>query len=247
MVERILALDYWIAKQPPSNLKISVIIPTRSRPALVSEAIASVQAQSHSHWEVIVVDDGSEDETREVLAAISDERVRSLRAEGVGPPGARAAGLDAATGDVIAYLDDDNIMLPGWLASVAWAFSQFEDVDVLYGARVVEDETPLGSDARLPRLLFRAFDRSQLLEDNYIDASVIAHRAELAQARWDRDLAGIADWDLILRLTEEKPALALPLPAVLYRTQAPDRLSGSQTASDATERLRARMSAGRPG
>src|SRR5205085_803588 len=107
-----------------------------------------------------------------------------------------------------------------------------------------EDETPLGSDGLLPRLLFRAFDRSQLLEDNYIDASVIAHRAELAQARWDRELPGIADWDLILRLTEEKPALPLPVPAVLYRTHAPARLSGSQTARDATDRLRARLSAG---
>ena len=245
MVERMLATEHWLARQQPSSLRVSVIIPTRSRPKLLLEAIASVQAQSHPRWETIVVDDGSEDETQATLATIDDDRVRSVRTEGLGPPGARTVGLKAATGDVIAYLDDDNIMLPGWLASVAWAFSQFEDVDVLYGARVVEDETPLGSAARLPRLLFRGFDRRQLLEDNYIDASVIAHRAGLAEARWDPALAGIADWDLMIRLTHEKPALALPVPAVLYRTHAPAQLSGSQTARDATDRLRARLSASR--
>jgi Glycosyl transferase family 2 len=142
MLERLLALGYWLAEQPPSELPVSVIIPTRSRPALVREAIASVQAQSHVQWEAIVVDDGSVDDTRATLAAIDDDRVRCLRTDGLGSAGARNAGLQFASGQAIAYLDDDNIMLPGWLAAVAWAFSRFDDVDVLYGARVVEDETP---------------------------------------------------------------------------------------------------------
>jgi Glycosyl transferase family 2 len=242
MLERVLALRYWLAEQPPSDLTVSVIIPTRSRPAFVREAIASVQAQSHARWEAIVVDDGSEDDTRTTLAAIDDDRVRCLRTDGLGPPGARSAGLELASGEAIAYLDDDNIMLPGWLASVAWAFSRYDDVDVLYGARVVEDETPIGSDARLPRLVFSHFDRSRLLDANYIDTNVIAHRADLAQARWDPELAGIADWDLMIRLTEDKPALALPVAAALYRTGAPGRMSHRAQARAAEQKLRARLS-----
>ncbi len=243
MLERLLALGYWLAEQPSSDLSVSVIIPTRNRPALVREAIASVQAQTHARWETIVVDDGSEDDTRATLAAIDDDRVRCLRTAGLGPPGARSAGLELASGEVIAYLDDDNIMLPGWLAAVAWAFSRFDDVDVLYGARVLENETPIGSDARLPRLAFGDFDRDRLLAGNYIDASVIAHRANLPEAHWDSELAGIADWDLMIRLTENKPALALPVAAVLYRTGAPGRLTNTATAHEADQKLRARLSA----
>lgn len=146
-----------------------------------------------------------------------------------------------AGGKVIAYLDDDNIMLPGWLAAVAWAFSRFDGGDVLYGARVIEDEIPFGPDEWLPRLVFSPFDRERLLRGNYIDASVIAHRAHLPQARWDPELTGIGDWDLIIRLTEDKPALALPVAAILYRTKAPDRISGTATADSAVRKLRAHL------
>jgi glycosyltransferase involved in cell wall biosynthesis len=108
--------------------------------------------------------------------------VRCLRIAGVGSPGARSAALEIASGEVIALLDDDNIMLPGWLAAVAWAFSHFGEFDVLYGARVVEDEIPIGSLGQLPHLAFSHFDRNRLLHGNYVDASVIAHRANLPQA-----------------------------------------------------------------
>jgi hypothetical protein len=236
-VERLLALGYWLSQQPPTDLTVSVVTPTRSRPRFVSEAIASVQAQSHPHWELIVVDDGSEDETRDVLAAIDDERVRSVRTEGVGSAAARQVGLEAATGDVVAYLDDDNVMLPDWLRAVAWAFSRFQDTDVIYGASVVEDEIAVGSDGPLPRLVFNPFDRKLLLEHNYVDASVIAHRAHLPQAHWDPEFTGIGDWDLIIRLTEKKPALALPIPAVLYRTGAPGRETDDADAQAAQRRL----------
>lgn len=241
-LERMLGLRRWLGEQPPSELRVSVIITTKSRPALLSEAIASVRARSHPHWELIVVDDGSEDETRATLEAIDDERVRSVRTEGVGSAAARNVGLDAAGGEAIAYLDDDNIVLPGWLVAVAWAFSHFDDVEVLYGARVVEDESPIGSQAKLPRLLFTPFDRGRLLEGNYVDASVIAHRAG-PQARWDPQFTGIADWDLMIRLTTETPALGLPVAAVLYRTGTPGRQTGTPASRAAQRNLEARLAA----
>ena len=244
-LERLLALGYWLSAQPPSELRVSVIIPTRSRPGLVREAIASVAAQSHAQWELIVVDDGSIDSTRATLARIDDHRVRTVRTDGIGSAGARSAGLELATGQAIAYLDDDNIMLPGWLAAVAWTFSRFDDVDVLYGARIIEDETAIGSDQLLPRLAFSLFDRARLLAGNYIDASVIAHRANLAAARWDAELSGIGDGDLMIRLTADKPALALPTPAVLCRTRAPSRQSNTEATHAATRSLLARLASGR--
>lgn len=239
--ERMLALGHWLSVQPASELLISVITPTRDRSSFVREAIASVQAQSHASWELIVVDDGSVDGTPATLAEIDDDRVRVVRTTGIGSTGARSAGLKLARGPVIAYLDDDNIMLPGWLAAVAWAFSSFDDVDLVYGARVIEDETAFGLDARLPRLIFRQFDRNLLLEGNYIDSSVIAHRANLAGAYWDPEFDGVDDWDLVVRLTQEKAALALPAAAVLYRLRAPGRMSDSPTGKASMQKLRERF------
>lgn len=222
------ALERWLEHHPPPPTLVSVVLPTYDRGALLAEAVASVQAQNHPRWELIVVDDGGVEETRRILDAVEDPRVRSVVSGGVGPPGARNRGLDDARGAVVAYLDDDNVMLPGWLRAVAWAFDRHPDVDVLYGARIVEDASMYGSTSPLPRMLLSEFDRARLERENYTDANVLAHRARIPGARWDPDLSGVSDWDLMLRLTADKPALTLPAVAVLYRTRAPGKHSASE-------------------
>jgi hypothetical protein len=243
-LERIFALQNWLGAQPPTDLLVSVVMPTRNRPALLREAIASVQAQTHAHWELIVVDDGSADDTAAVLDAIDDDRIRCLRTEGVGSSGARNAALEVVRGEAIAYLDDDNLMLPGWLAAVAWAFSHFDHFDMLYGARVMEAETAFGYPGELPRIVFSQFDRERLVKWNFLDTNVIAHRAGLPEGRWDPEMRAAMDWELAIRLTADKPALALPVLAVLYRTRASDRILRSVPPEDREadrEKVRARV------
>src|SRR5436190_13998005 len=63
---RIAACEAWIAAEPPSKMLVSVVTPTRDRSGLVARAIASVQAQTHVNWELLVVDDASEDDTEAV-------------------------------------------------------------------------------------------------------------------------------------------------------------------------------------
>lgn len=87
--------------------EISVIIPTYNRAALVPKAIESVLAQTHAAAEIIVVDDGSKDNTREVLAAYGG-RVRAIHQENSGLSGARNAGIEAARSEWVAFLDDDD-------------------------------------------------------------------------------------------------------------------------------------------
>lgn len=225
LLERMLALERWLEQWPPPPTLVSVVLPTFNRVSMLSEAIASVQAQRHPSWELIVVDDGSDDETLQLLERVGDGRVRSIRTERVGSPTARNRGLELARGELIAYLDDDNVMAAGWLASVAWAFGRHPHVEVVYGARVVENASMFGSDSGLPRLLLAEYDRAKLERANFTDANVIAHRAGLDEAHWDPELAGVADWDLMLRLTERKHPLTLPALAVLYRTSAPHKQS----------------------
>lgn len=86
---------------------ISVIIPTYNRELLLKRAIASVRSQTHRHFELIVVDDGSDDRTREMLAGYGDEIIY-IRQENRGPAAARNAGILAARHDLLAFLDADD-------------------------------------------------------------------------------------------------------------------------------------------
>src|SRR5512144_2193690 len=91
----------------------SVIIPTYGRAKFLSEAVASVLAQTCADFECIVVDDASP----EPATVPDDERVRlSRREENGGPPAARNTGIDAACGTYVAFLDDDDVWVPTRLA-----------------------------------------------------------------------------------------------------------------------------------
>ena len=169
-----------------------------------------MRTQEYGNWQLIVVDDGSSDGTPEFLDQIASEdgRVIALRQlpEGVGA--ARNKGLAAATGDVVCYLDDDNLMGSLWLKSVAWAFDRDPELELLYGARITDVERGQGSSsADLPFLHFEPFDRALLALGNFIDLGVIAHRRSLPEAKFDESLQALGDWDLLLRLTERaRPA-----------------------------------------
>lgn len=211
--------------------RISVIMPTRNRAAFLPAAIASVQAQTYPIWELVVVDDASDDPTPELLSTIDDPRVWSLRVRHGGCCAARNAGLDAANGELIAYLDDDNLMHPEWLKSVVWAFEQRPDVDVLYGAFVLDDVARVNRQGAgsLPTMILRSYDRQTLLTENLADISAIAHRAGLPRARFDESLTEMGDWDLLCTLTADRDPLVLPSIACFYTTDAPGRLSGGPT------------------
>lgn len=99
----------------PTTPGITVVIPTYNRAQLVTRAINSVLAQSMPDFELIVVDDGSTDETADVLAALKDPRLRVIHQENRGVSAARNVGIDAAVGEMIVWLDSDDEAEPGWL------------------------------------------------------------------------------------------------------------------------------------
>ncbi len=232
-----------------TNPAISVIMPTRNRSELLSRAIASVFAQTYPDFELVVIDDGSSDDTTELLESISDRRLRPLRIDHSGVGAARNAGLGEATGALIAYLDDDNLMHPGWLKSVAWAFEQRPETQVAYGAIVIDDVNRADEElpAAMPQAYLNPFDRERLGDDNLADISAIAHRAGLPEARFDEGLVTMADWDLLARLCAERDPVVLPAIACLYATDAPGRLTGGPTMDDDTATVRKRVRATRGG
>lgn len=98
-----------------SDPLVSVVIPTYNRAHIVGEAIESVLSQTYENVEVIVVDDGSTDNTFESLSPLIPT-IRLLRQENAGPSAARNRGIAAANGEFVAFLDSDDLWLPEKLA-----------------------------------------------------------------------------------------------------------------------------------
>jgi Glycosyl transferase family 2 len=101
---------------------ISVVLCTYNRAVRVEGAVRAILDQHEADFELIVVDDGSVDETPAVLARIEDERLRVVRRPNGGLSKARNAGLAAATGEWVTFIDDDDRAEPGWLATFRGQF-----------------------------------------------------------------------------------------------------------------------------
>jgi glycosyltransferase involved in cell wall biosynthesis len=110
----------------------SVIIPTYNRSALLREALNSVFAQTFTNYEVVVVDDGSTDDT-EVMVQSHPGKIQFLRQQNLGPGAARNAGVAAAGGTYIAFLDSDDLWFPWTLATYQRAISAFNTPDFICG------------------------------------------------------------------------------------------------------------------
>lgn len=113
---------------------VSVIIPTFNRADHIADAVRSVTAQTHQHLDIIVVDDGSDDDTKaQVKPLLEDGRVRYIYQANAGSAVARNTGLDAARGDYIAFLDSDDLWLPESVALRLRAFDLLPaDVPALF-------------------------------------------------------------------------------------------------------------------
>jgi len=118
---------------------VSIVLCTYDRARLVRRAIRSVLAQRHTNWQLIIVDDGSTDQTPEVLAPLplKDPRIIVIRQSNHGLPHARNRGLRRAAGTFITFLDSDDEYLPTHLSSRVAALRRSPRTDMLYGGLTV--------------------------------------------------------------------------------------------------------------
>ena len=123
---------------------ISVIIPTFNKSALLKEAIDSVLSQTFQDFEIIVVDDGSTDETREIVAKIGDPRIIYQFQNNSGVNRARNKGIEISKGDYLAFLDHDDIWLPFKLELQMACLNKHPDVDFVFSNfNALMDETKI--------------------------------------------------------------------------------------------------------
>jgi glycosyltransferase involved in cell wall biosynthesis len=116
---------------------VSVIIPSYNYADYVSACIQSVLDQTYTDFEVIVVDDGSKDNTAEVVKRFADARVRYIYQENKGLPGARNTGIRAAQGELLAFLDSDDKYHPRKLEIQTTFLQQNPEVGLVYNSRFI--------------------------------------------------------------------------------------------------------------
>lgn len=184
---------------------VSVILPTHNRASLLGRAVASVLSQTYRHLELIVVDDGSRDETLQILLSISDSRLRILHhEESKGAAAARNTGISNARGDFIAFQDSDD----------EWFQEKIErQMEVFRGATAPLGMVSCGFWLQVdmdrkyfPYKRFRVLGGDvyhTLIWENFLDTpSLLIKKACLEQVGFfDEKLPRFQDWELCLRLS----------------------------------------------
>ncbi len=190
------------------TVELSVVIPTRNRWPFLRRALASALAQRDVALEVLVVDDGSTDDSAERAEALSDPRVTVLRQSRRGVATARNLGIEQARGAWVALLDDDDLWAPDKCRRQLDALAE-RDAQVAYTSQVVTDG------ALAFKRVMQAPDPDRvgetLLGSNTIGtpSSVLASReALLAIGGFDPALSVLADWDAWLKLCRGRRAAA---------------------------------------
>lgn len=208
----------------------SVIIPTRGRHHFLRQAITSVLSQSHAAKEIIVVDDGVG--AAEAVGQMAPSIIALDNTER-GPVPARNLGVAAATGDVIAFLDDDDWWTDNdYLASAAAAFDTGAAFCFADGHMAFEDGSP-----SLP-FAFDA-DGQSLERDNTILISAVAYRRSLHAeiGAFDESLPFYWDWDWYLRVARAgHPLKHIQKPVVAIRVHA-QNMSGESLQRQRRENL----------
>lgn len=206
-------------ERPPADHPIvSVILPAKNRADIVGTAIKSVLTQRFLNFELLLIDDHSEDDTLKVLRSWADKdaRLHVLQSERRGVSAARNTGLLAARGELIAYLDSDNTWRDNHLEEVVKAIRHRACACCYTWMKVrVEGENGKTIQAKTVK---NHFNSALMLRRNLIDLNAFAHTTELywSAGGFDETMSRLVDWDLITRMTDVSPPVEIKTTTVDY-------------------------------
>lgn len=182
------------------NPYFSVVIPTYNRAHLIAKTIESILAQQDTDFEVIVVDDGSRDNTEEVVRAIKDERVAYYKKDNAERGAARNYGAARARGRYVNFFDSDDLLYPNHLTVARRLIEQRDEPEIFHLGYEMRDAEG--------HLLYRVDSlkgslNEQLLRGNLLSCNGVFVRRDVALLfpfNEDRGLSASEDWELWLRL-----------------------------------------------
>jgi glycosyltransferase involved in cell wall biosynthesis len=208
----------------------SVVIPVYNRAAKLANAIGSVRAQSFQDFEIVIVDDGSDDRPGDVVEILNDPRIRFIRQKNAGGGAARNTGIDHACGKFVAFLDSDDVFLP-WHLEKMHAILEGTSNLVAY-ARVRVDRGDGRVFLKPPRaLLHNESMANYLLCDRGFTptSTIVAPREAAAAVRFHEQLRVAEDTDFAIRLSLLGfDFVMLQTPGAIWNDEFdPNRLSAS--------------------
>jgi glycosyltransferase involved in cell wall biosynthesis len=188
---------------------ISVILPVHNRADVLGRAISSVLEQDFADFELIVVDDGSNDESATVAQSYSDGRVRLIRLDrNRGGNAARNTGIDASSGPLIAFLDSDDRYLPNKLGRVVAHFRQLQGLELLVDS-FVKVQPPGSRRSEVERKNPNIHDRDQFRTALFTrqlwkatPAITIRRETAVKAGMFDETLRRLQDFDFLIRVSE---------------------------------------------
>lgn len=201
---------------------VTAVIPAYNAAAFVGDAVRSVLSQEHTEVECVVVDDGSTDGTAGVVREFDDDRVRYLHQQNAGVSAARNRGIEAARGDLVGFLDADDVWLPAKTSAQVAVFDRRPDVSLVVTGYTIVDSELRPRFTVLPDRRELDLRRLLMLEASGIGLSFtgMARRDLVARLRFSDRYATSADLELALRLRAAGPVEGVLEPLALYRTHA---------------------------
>jgi len=202
----------------------SIIVPTYNRGYILWKTIQSVQKQIYPHWELLIIDDGSTDDTEKVVNQFyGDSRIKYFKIKHSGVARARNTGLKKAKSKFVAYLDSDDIYYENFLSIVKEMFEKYpEKIFVIpnYNFRIEL------YDSKYKLIDFTRMEQRQpedmTLQDIYhwkvksAFGTGLVHKRSIKDIKWDESLFYLDDWDFVMQLGNRYPDGFLHIPYVLY-------------------------------
>lgn len=225
---------------------VSIITPTYNRAHTLARTINSVLAQSISDWELVIVDDGSTDNTKDLVESYEDSRVRYYRQERKGVSAARNKAVSLAESEWVAYLDSDNILFPNYLERMFAHIAKNKGAVFSFpkGERLLE--------LWIEGELVERIDESREFADEitvcdivhrklHTDGNGLMHLRRVfgKDVCFDEKISGMEDWDFLLTLCQKYSNDFVYVPETLYSYS--QRFGGDSIVSNTSYRKWAEM------
>ncbi len=196
------------------NPKVSIVMPCYNATRHLARSIGSVQAQTLPMWELVVVDDGSTDDSRAVLSSLAaqDGRIHPVQQANAGAAAARNRGLDSATAPLVAFLDADDTWEPGFLQKMTDAMAAAPRAGIAY-CGWQQHGLGGGQDAPFVPPEYEGTDKVDTFLGGCrwpIHAALTRRALIMAAGRFDTTLSSCMDYDLWLRLAPHTPLVRVP-------------------------------------
>ena len=203
-----------ISKNNLKDLGFSIILPTYNRINLLPKAINSVLGQTYKNFELIVIDDGSKDGTKDFIAKnyasyLASGKIKYIYKKNSGVCRTRNMGLKVTQYPWIAYIDSDNEVTPDFLETFSTAIQQNPKIKLFYAKAIaLSNEKEIG----------RKFNYNKLLRSNFIDMGTFVHHRSLYEnfGGFDENMTSIEDWELILRYVKHEHIKFIDKIVLLY-------------------------------